>query len=88
MSYRLNCVSVECDVLGFAYLTDLTDGLDRADLVICIHDRNKACILADRISNLRSGNKAVRMNVEIGYFVAFLFELSSRMKLCVMLESS
>ena len=76
MTYCLYSICMECNIVTSADLTDFTYRLDRSDLIICIHDGYKACILTDSVCNLLGSYKSVLMNIEKGYFEAFLFELS------------
>ena len=61
---RLNRISMEKYLLFPAYLSYFSDWLNSSDLVVCKHDRYKACILADRVCNLLRRYDSVLMNVK------------------------
>ena len=64
MTGSLHRIGVEQDAALAADGADLGDRLDRADLVVCIHDRHEAGILADGVRDLLGRDEAVFMNIE------------------------
>ena len=64
MTGSLHRIGVEQDAALAADGADLGNRLDCADLVVCIHDRHEAGILADGISDLLGRDEAVFMNIE------------------------
>ncbi len=47
MPHRLHRIGVEQNALGAAEGSDLADGLNRADLIVCKHNRHKAGLIGD-----------------------------------------
>ena len=64
MTGSLHRIGVEQDAALAADGADLGNRLDRADLVVCIHDRHEAGILADGVRDLLGRDEAVFMNIE------------------------
>ena len=77
---------MEDNALFFTYSTYLGDGLDAADLVVCVHNGHKASVLADSVGDLLSRDHAVFMHIEERHFKALFFELLERMQNRMMLE--
>ena len=86
MARRLHRVRVEDDALFAADRADLRDGLDGADLVVGVHDRHKAGILADGAAHLLGRDDAVFVDVQQRDLVAVFLQLLERMQYRVMLK--
>ena len=86
MARRLHRVRVEDNTLFAADRADLRDGLDGADLVVGVHDRHKAGILADSAAHLLGRDDAVFMDVQQRDLVAVFLQLLERMQHRVMLK--
>ena len=86
MSRRLHGVGVEQHALFLADRADLGDGEDRADLIVRVHDGDKAGILADGVRHLLRRDRADRTDVQKLDLKAFFFELFQRMQHRVMLK--
>ena len=78
MRHRLHRIRVEENVMLLADRADLGDRLDRADLVVRKHDRNKAGVLADRVLELVQSNKTVLMHVQQRDLEALLLQALQR----------
>ena len=67
-------VGMEPNAMLFADFTNLRDGLDGADLVIGIHDGDKAGLIGDGGLELFRDDDAVFMDVEVRDLKALFFE--------------
>ena len=86
MARRLHRVRVEDNALFAADRADLRDGLDGTDLVIGVHDRHKAGVLADGAAHLLGRDDAVFVDVQQRDLVAVFLKLLERMQYRVMLK--
>ena len=86
MTDSLNGIGMEDNALFFTYSPYLGDGLDAADLVVCVHNGHKASVLADSVGDLLSRDHTVFVHIEERHFKALFFELLERMQNRMMLE--
>lgn len=77
---------MEPNAMLFADFTNLRDGLDGADLVIGIHDGDKAGLIGDGGLELFRDDDAVFMHVEVRDLKALFFERCAGVQHRVVLE--
>ena len=70
----------------FANLTDLSNRLDGADLIVGGHDRDKTGVLADRLFQLIQTDDAILVNGQESDLKAVFFELVQRVQNRVVLK--
>ena len=80
VSRRLNGVGVEQDALFLTDRADLCDGQDGADLVVGIHDRHEAGVVADGVAHLLGGDRSGLADRQKLHLEALLFEPLQRME--------
>ena len=83
---RLHRIGVEQHALLPAHRADLRDGQDGADLVVGVHDGDKAGVLPDGVSHLLSGDGAGGAHVQQLHVEALFFQLLQGVQDSVMLE--
>ena len=86
VAHGLHGVGVEEHAVFLADRADLRNRLNRADLVVCIHDRDERGLLGDRGLELLGHDDAVLMHVEIGDREALLFKRRAGVQHGVVLE--
>ena len=83
---RLHRVGVEQHALLPAHRADLRNGQNGADLVVGVHDGDKAGVLPDGVSHLLSGDGAGGTHVQQLHVEALFFQLLQGVQDGVMLE--
>ncbi len=86
MSDCLYGVSMEQDMLPSADFSDLSDRLDRPDLIVGIHNGNQTCIITDRILYLRRINNSILMNIQQRNLKPLPLQLLQCMEHCVVFK--
>ena len=86
MPRRLHGIGMERHIRLAAHRADFGNGLNRANLVVRIHDSHQARIGANRRLNLLRRNQAVFMHVQIRNLNALLLKLLERMQNGMMLK--
>ena len=82
----LHCVGVEQHARLPGDLTDLSNGFQRADLVIGGHDGNQGRVVRQRPANVVRGNQTVFVHRQIGDAKAVPFQRAAAVQHCVMLD--
>ena len=82
----LHCVGVEQHARLPGDLTDLSNGFQRADLVIGGHDGDQGRIVRQRPADVVRGNQTVFVHRQIGDAKAVPFQRAAAVQHCVMLD--
>ena len=64
---RLSSVRMQGNVLLAGDLRDFGDRLDRADLVVRVHDADQKCVLGDRLADVVGIDKAAPVDWNVGH---------------------
>ena len=65
---------------------DFSDGLKRADFVVCVHNRNQRSVVPQGLLELLQADKAVAVHRQIGDLEALLFQGGTGMQNGVVLK--
>jgi hypothetical protein len=83
---RLHRIGVHLDATLARDLRDLHDRLDRADLVVGVHDRDQPRVIADGVRNLPRIDQRVLIHADHGQVVALFLQVLAGVQHRVMLD--
>ena len=86
MPRRLHGVGVEQDARLAADRADLRDGENRADLIVGVHDRDEAGVVADGVTHLPGGDGTGRADRQQLHLEALFFKALERVQNGVVLK--